>query len=104
MDSGYIAPDDTFEPDFDLSAGLNASEALWIIDQLLCLEITWHDGYPLSQTLLTSLHIDSLLSPDQDDRHPEKSRPPFHFSPEQAMVYDVLRVYCIGVRTLFSST
>ena len=99
MDSGYVAPDDTLEPDFDISAGLDPSEALWIMDQLMCLEITWHDGYPLSQTIFTSLHIDHLLSPSQDayDTFFEKSTAPAHFSLEQALAYDVLRAYLTGL-------
>lgn len=65
MDSGYVAPDDTFEPEFEPSnTPLDAEQLIWVMDQLLSLEITWHDGYPLSQTVYTSLHIDRLLSPD----------------------------------------
>lgn len=64
MDSGVVLPGESIEPDFDPCAGLDASEALWIMDEILCLEIAWLEGYPLSQTVYTSLHIDRLLAPD----------------------------------------
>lgn len=57
------------------------------MDQLLCLESTWHDGYPLSQTLFTSLHIDSLLAPDG----------PIDWTKGDDLVTSVLRPYCEGV-------
>ena len=63
MDSGYVPPDDTFESDVEFSDPIDPTEALWIMDQLMCLEIAWLDGYPLSQTVFTSLHIDRLLNP-----------------------------------------
>ena len=63
MDSGYVPPGDTFESDVEFSDPINPAEALWIMDQLMCLEIAWLDGYPLSQTVFTSLHIDRLLNP-----------------------------------------
>ncbi|KAK1029558.1 N-alpha-acetyltransferase, non-catalitic subunit, partial [Friedmanniomyces endolithicus] len=70
MDSGYVPPGDTLEPDFDVCKGLPAEQVLWIMDELLRLTAVWHDGYPLSQTSFTSLHVDRLLSPD--------NRPPYH--------------------------
>ena len=99
MDSGYVAPDDTFEPDFDLSYGLDAPEALWIMDQLLCLEITWYDGYPLSQTIFTSLHVDRLLLTDQDKDYTfyDKRRRPINLTPEEELMHSVLRAYCIAL-------
>jgi hypothetical protein len=65
MDSGYIPPSDSFEADFDPATPLSLPQVLWITDQILCLEIMWHAGYPLSQTVFTSLHIDRLLDPQQ---------------------------------------
>lgn len=67
------------------------------MDQLLCLEITWHEGYPLSQTIFTSLHIDRLLSPD--NKHPPTlyrgARPTLIGGLE--LVHKVLRAYCIAL-------
>lgn len=63
MDSGYVPAGDEFEPDADFSNPIEPAEVLWIMNQLMCLEIAWLDGYPLSQTVFTSLHIDRLLNP-----------------------------------------
>lgn len=99
MDSGYVPPGDTFDADFDVCRGLEAIEIIWIIDELLCLEIAWHDGYPLSQTVFTSLHIDRLLSPD--NRKPYTflygEVPGVELSDEQQLVHTVLRAYCLGL-------
>lgn len=98
MDSGYVAPGETFEPEFDVCAAITAEEAIWIVDELLCLESSWHDGYPLSQTLFTSLHIDRLLSPD--NWYPYN----FHlteedgegFTESEKVVQGALRSYCLA--------
>ncbi|TKA77374.1 hypothetical protein B0A55_03227 [Friedmanniomyces simplex] len=99
MDSGYVLPGDSLEPDFDVCKGLPAGEVLWIMDELLRLTVVWHDGYPLSQTIFTSLHVDRLLSPD--------NRAPYGFSygdttlrvmtTEERLVHLVLRAYCIAL-------
>lgn len=68
MDSGVVPPGEPVDPQFDPTAPLSAPQALWIIDQLWCLEMAWLEGYPLSQTVFTSLHLDRLLSPD--NRYP----------------------------------
>ncbi|KAF2478792.1 Mak10 subunit, NatC N-terminal acetyltransferase-domain-containing protein [Neohortaea acidophila] len=99
MDSGYIPPGDTLDPDFDPSVGLEAGEVIWIMDQLLCLEITWLEGHPLSQTVYTSLHINRLLSPDQrhsDSFHINPGPPPLRTN-QDTLVHTVLRAYCIGM-------
>lgn len=99
MDSGYVPPGDTFEADFDPSQELDAEHVLWIMDQLLCMEIAWHGGYPLSQTVFASLHIDRLLSPD--NRHPYTFRHgedlPASDSQKAQLVHLVLRAYCIAL-------
>ena len=68
MDSGVVLPGESVEPTFDPTAPLTAPQTLWILDQLSCLEIAWLEGYPLSQTVFTSLHLDRLLS--HDNRYP----------------------------------
>lgn len=68
MDSGVVQPGEPVDPTFDPAAPLSATQTLWILDQLSCLEIAWLEGYPLSQTVFTSLHLDRLLSPD--NRYP----------------------------------
>ena len=98
MDSGYIPADDV-DSNFDPCAGLEAEQLLWILDHLLCLEIAWHDGYPLSQTLFTSVHLDRLLSPD--NRYPYTltygSGDHTAVGAKQTLTHTVLRAYCIAV-------
>ncbi|KAK5702783.1 N-alpha-acetyltransferase, non-catalitic subunit [Elasticomyces elasticus] len=99
MDSGYIPPGDSVEPRFDVCLGLPAEEVIWIMDELLRLTIVWHDGYPLSQTIYTSLHVDRLLSPD--------NKAPYTFSfgdttdkydkTEERLVHVVLRAFCVAL-------
>ncbi|KAL6707119.1 N-alpha-acetyltransferase, non-catalitic subunit [Coniothyrium glycines] len=64
MDSGYLAPGETLDDDYDTLTPLLPEELIGIMDQLLCYEMAWHAGYPLSQTLFTSVYIDKLLWPE----------------------------------------
>ncbi|CAK3878317.1 Hypothetical predicted protein [Lecanosticta acicola] len=99
MDSGYVPPEDSFEPDFDVTGGLLPEEVLWIMDEILRLEMSFHDGYPLSQNIFTSLHIFRLIDPN--NKRPYYLRLPDDTSRNklfgQQMVHDVLRKYCIAV-------
>ncbi len=61
------------------------------------LQIAWHEGYPLSQTLFTSLYIDRLLWPEpqsNDEAHFLRDRAPNSSSPLLGLV---LRAYCLGL-------
>jgi hypothetical protein len=59
--------------------------------------MAWHMGYPLSQTIFTSLYIDRLLMPtptsleqtyfDKSDSGPQK----------ESLVLQILRAYCLGL-------
>ncbi|KAK5111772.1 hypothetical protein LTR62_004692 [Meristemomyces frigidus] len=100
MDSGFVPDGDSSEPDFDVCRGLLPTEVLWIMDELLGLMMGWHDGYPLSQTIFTSLHVDRLLSPD--------NKPPYTLrlnarrdiqamSTTDGVVHIVLRAYCLAL-------
>lgn len=64
MDSGFLKPGETLEDEYDTLASLLPEEIVGIMDQLLCYEMAWHTGYPLSQTLFTSVYIDKLLWPE----------------------------------------
>ncbi|KAK8161366.1 Mak10 subunit, NatC N-terminal acetyltransferase-domain-containing protein [Phyllosticta citrichinensis] len=64
MDSGFLAPGETLEEDYDIQKDLLPEEVLGIMDQLFCYEMAWHKGYPLSQTLFISVHIDRMLYPE----------------------------------------
>ncbi|KAF2855203.1 amino-acid N-acetyltransferas-like protein subunit Mak10 [Plenodomus tracheiphilus IPT5] len=98
MDSGFLQPGETLEDDYDTLAPLLPEELIGIMDQLLCHEMAWHTGYPLSQTLFTSVYIDKLLWPEvkvleraqfyrgniADDKRP-------------GPLLEVLRAYCLAV-------
>lgn len=101
MDSGYIPAGDTFEPAFDVCAGRDPAEVLWIMDEIFRIEMSFHEGYPLSQNLFTSLHIFRLISPDNRHPHYFNINGPFEMAPEatakQHLVHILLRAYCIAV-------
>lgn len=98
MDSGFLQPGETLEDAYDALAPLLPEEVIGIVDQLLCHEMAWHTGYPLSQTLFTSVYIDKLLWPDPKALEqaqfyrgyiPESKRP--------GPLLEVLRAYCLAV-------
>lgn len=99
MDSGRIPSGDSFEPDFDVCAGLTAREVLWIMDELFRLEMSFQDGYPLSQNIYTSLHVFRLLAPENRQPYYFRSEGPStkdDTTLEQQLVHFVLRAYCIA--------
>ncbi|EQL28365.1 hypothetical protein BDFG_08884 [Blastomyces dermatitidis ATCC 26199] len=63
MDSGYLAPGETLDDDYDVRRQLLPAEVLGIMDQLLSHEVAWHSGHPLPQTLFTSIYLDRMLWP-----------------------------------------
>ncbi|KAL4785481.1 Mak10 subunit, NatC N-terminal acetyltransferase-domain-containing protein [Aspergillus varians] len=102
MDSGYLGPEENgqgLEDDYNVLRDLAPEEAVWIMDELLCHEMAWHMGHPLSQTLFTSIYLDKLLWPIP--RHFEDA----HFGHEGLaadkqmpdLVHVVLRAYCLGL-------
>ncbi|KAI1381094.1 Mak10-domain-containing protein [Hypoxylon crocopeplum] len=97
MDSGVLAEGESLDEEYDVSRDLLPEEILGIIDQLLCLEMAWHLGYPLSQTLFTSVYVESLVKPrptniDQADfTRDARSRE------KQPTLLFVLRAYCLGL-------
>ncbi|KAK4226484.1 putative MAK10 subunit [Podospora fimiseda] len=95
MDSGFLAPGESLDEDYDVTRPLLPREVIGIIDRLLSLEMAWHLGHPLSQTLLTNVYIERMLNPEPmsleeadfiRDRGAEKD--PMH---------QVLRAYCLGL-------
>ncbi|KAK1774565.1 Mak10 subunit, NatC N-terminal acetyltransferase-domain-containing protein [Copromyces sp. CBS 386.78] len=98
MDSGCLAPGETLEETYNVNRPLSAPEVLGIIDQLLCLEMAWHLGYPLSQTILTSVYIEALVEPASATLQ-EADFVRNRKTPRDPMT-TVLRAYCLGlVRT-----
>ncbi|KAJ5723502.1 hypothetical protein N7488_001537 [Penicillium malachiteum] len=98
MDSGYIAPGENqaqaLEDDYDVRQELSPEQVVGLMDQLLCHEMAWHMGHPLSQTLFTSIYLDKLLWPvpktmedARFDRVPSDS----------TLVNLVLRSYCLAL-------
>ncbi|GAB7340703.1 hypothetical protein MBLNU457_7090t1 [Dothideomycetes sp. NU457] len=100
MDSGFAVPDqDAAMEQFDPLMYTLPEEIIGIMDQIFEFEMSWHDGYPLSQNLFTSLHINNLLSPYSKQfsdlafqtTH-SKEDPKNH-----PLVTVVLRAYCLVV-------
>ncbi|APA05992.1 hypothetical protein sscle_01g007620 [Sclerotinia sclerotiorum 1980 UF-70] len=97
MDSGYLAPGETMEDDYDFTQTLLPEEVLGIVDQLLCHEMAWHMGHPLAQTIFTSLYIDRILYPSPlslDETFFDKSK---SCSEDEHLMLQVLRAYCLGL-------
>ncbi|KAL3418683.1 N-alpha-acetyltransferase 35, NatC auxiliary subunit [Phlyctema vagabunda] len=96
MDSGFLEPGETMEDEYDYSTVLLPEEVIGIIDQLLCHEMAWHMGHPLSQTIFTSLYIDRILSPapfSLDATIFDRSES----CSDEPLTLQVLRAYCVGL-------
>ncbi|KAF4510813.1 hypothetical protein G6O67_002676 [Ophiocordyceps sinensis] len=97
MDSGCIIAGDDFEELYDVSKLLLPEEVLGIIDQLLCHEMSWHMGYPLSQTLFTSVYVEALLMPSPLGIQEAKFVRRVYDDANQQPMLQVLRAYCLGM-------
>ncbi|KAH6868851.1 Mak10 subunit, NatC N-terminal acetyltransferase-domain-containing protein [Alternaria rosae] len=98
MDSGFLQPGETLEDDYDTLAPLLPEELIGIMDQLLCYEMAWHTGYPLSQTLFTSLYIDKLLWPETKIlEHAQFYRGEILHERRPGPLLEVLRAYCLAL-------
>ncbi|KAL2872538.1 N-alpha-acetyltransferase 35, NatC auxiliary subunit [Aspergillus lucknowensis] len=102
MDSGYLGSEEdgrSLEDDYDVLRDLSPEEVLGIMDELLCHEMAWHMGHPLSQTLFTSLYLDKLLWPvpkNFEDTQFGRGRIDGGKAGPK-MVDTVLRAYCLGL-------
>ncbi|KAG9843058.1 Mak10-domain-containing protein, partial [Aureobasidium melanogenum] len=99
MDSGLLIPDkDAAVDNFDPLQNMLPEEIIGIMDQLLSFEMAWHQGYALSQTLFTSLHMYSLLTPYYRPLNAIVFNPK-RTSPEQPdpLISSVLRAFCLGI-------
>ncbi|KAK7977699.1 hypothetical protein PG996_003751 [Apiospora saccharicola] len=97
MDSGCLEEGESLDEEYDTARDLLPEEVLGIIDQLLCLEMAWHLGYPLSQTILTSVYVEALL---RDPNAPLSSMTFLRDSASQTKqpkFLFVLRAYCAGM-------
>ncbi|KAI1099097.1 Mak10-domain-containing protein [Jackrogersella minutella] len=97
MDSGTLAEGESLDEEYDVSRDLLPEEILGIIDQLLCLEMAWHLGYPLSQTLFTSVYIESLMKPRPTDIDQADFIRDAQGRERQPKLLFVLRAYCLGL-------
>ncbi|KAL8963450.1 MAG: hypothetical protein Q9193_000282 [Seirophora villosa] len=96
MDSGFLADGEPLEDTFNVLAELLPEEVVGLMDQMLCHEMAWHMGHPLSTSLFTSYHLDRLLWPNPKrledarfDRHEQPSR-------EDGLLHVVFRAYCLA--------
>ncbi|KAI1293383.1 Mak10 subunit, NatC N-terminal acetyltransferase-domain-containing protein [Xylaria venustula] len=98
MDSGVMIEDESLDyEDYDVTRNVLPHEILGIIDQLLCLEMAWHLGYPLSQTVLTSVYVETLMTPyPQNIDEVNFTRAPPDSSQDSSFLF-VLRAYCAGL-------
>ncbi|KAL2222400.1 Mak10 subunit, NatC N-terminal acetyltransferase-domain-containing protein [Thermoascus aurantiacus ATCC 26904] len=102
MDSGYLAPGENhakaLEDDYDVMRELLPEEVVGIMDQLLCHEMAWHMGHPLSQTLFTSIYLDKLLWPVPKTLEEARFyRGPRDNEDDPPLVHLVLRAYCLAL-------
>lgn len=97
MDSGVLKEGESLDEEYDVTRALLPEEILGIIDQLLCLEIAWHLGYPLSQTVLTSVYNEALMTPYPATIDEVKfTRTSLYTTKEPSLLF-VLRAYCAGL-------
>ncbi|RPB26326.1 hypothetical protein L211DRAFT_805150 [Terfezia boudieri ATCC MYA-4762] len=96
MDSGLMPA--ISEEQFNVLASRSPEEIIGVMDQLLSSEMAWHTGSSLSQTVLISLYIDSLLenSPHVLEQAVFRSPPP-ELSQHDEVLLSVLRAYCLGL-------
>ncbi|KAH1307433.1 hypothetical protein KXV31_005665 [Aspergillus fumigatus] len=103
MDSGYLGPGENqahaLEDDYDIMRELAPEEVVGIMDELLCHEMAWHMGHPLSQTLFTSLYLDKLLWPVpktfEDARFAREKLG--DKKEDSKLLHLVLRAYCLAL-------
>ncbi|KAH6610169.1 amino-acid n-acetyltransferase subunit mak10 [Trichoderma cornu-damae] len=97
MDSGCTGTEAEVEELYDVSRPLLPEEVLGIMDQLLCHEMSWHLGYPLSQTLFTSFYVEALSMPDPRSIQEATFIRGGNHDPNEQPMLRVLRAYCLGM-------
>ncbi|KIW99425.1 uncharacterized protein Z518_11413 [Rhinocladiella mackenziei CBS 650.93] len=98
MDSGSLAFDPEIEDDFNFATTVSAEEIIWLMDELMYREVAWHMGYPLSQTLFTSVHIERLLWPEPKQLSDARfDKDPVQMVSSPSLLRDVFQPYCIGL-------
>ncbi|TKX19480.1 hypothetical protein C1H76_8329 [Elsinoe australis] len=98
MDSGFILPEeDAALEEFDPLNHTLPEEIIWIMDQMLCFEMLWHEGAPLSQTLFTSLHLYNILSVDYLPLEHMLFKSSQGDARKYPLVSSILRAYCLSI-------
>ncbi|KAL8691283.1 MAG: hypothetical protein Q9218_003462 [Villophora microphyllina] len=97
MDSGFLEEGEKLEDDFDVLQDVLPEEIVGLMDQILCHEMAWHMGYPLSVSLFTSYHIDRLLWPNPKTLEEANFYRHRDFRPENTLLHVILRAYCLSV-------
>ncbi|KAI9803933.1 MAG: hypothetical protein M1833_000214 [Piccolia ochrophora] len=97
MDSGYLAPGEILEDSYDVMRPLLPEEVIGVIDGLLCHEMAWHMGSPLSQTLFTSVYIDRLLWPEPRSLNDARFSRLVLVGSDDAALNKILRSYCLAL-------
>ncbi|KAG8419051.1 N-alpha-acetyltransferase, non-catalitic subunit [Metarhizium acridum] len=59
--------------------------------------MSWHLGYPLSQTIFTSVYVDALLMPEPGSIRQAKFIRNGNQDVNQEPMLDILRAYCLGM-------
>jgi N-alpha-acetyltransferase 35, NatC auxiliary subunit len=97
-DSGMIKDDDAESNLADVQSIL-PEEVIWIMDQLLAREISWHSGNPLAQTLFTCVFLAESLFNVGDTLESVTfiKTPPNKSTFEEELLMTVLRSYILGV-------
>ncbi|KAL8718478.1 MAG: hypothetical protein Q9225_004392 [Loekoesia sp. 1 TL-2023] len=97
MDSGFLAEGESFEDQFDVQRELLPKEVIGLMDQMLCHEMAWHMGHPLSTSLFTSYHLDRLLWPEPKKLEDARFDRSGGSNAGNGMLHIVLRAYCIAL-------
>ena len=60
MDSGYLAPGETLEDEYDVLRTLLPEEVVGIMDQMLCYEVSIHLCFPRTCLMLIEGYLGSM--------------------------------------------
>ncbi|CAF9903267.1 MAG: hypothetical protein GOMPHAMPRED_000162 [Gomphillus americanus] len=95
MDSGYLEPGEPLEDYYDVLQPLLPEELIGIMDSLLCLQVAWQIGYPLSQTVFASVFVENILWPEPRTLKEATFRSRGTVAPNLSLCQQILRVYCL---------
>lgn len=117
MDSGFLADGETLDDEFDVLQEISPEQVVGLMDEMMSFEVSsahppylerksdaddriqmaWHKGYPLSQTLFTSLYIDRLLWPEPKTLAEASFDRDTSSAGTKSLLHAVLRPWCLGI-------